>query len=578
MNHQVRIALAQINTTVGDLEGNSKKIVDHIRKAENAGADIVLFPELSIPGYPPEDLVLKRKFILDNKQCLEQIAKGNNKIISIVGFVDNLDKIYNAAAILYQGKIAAVYHKICLPNYSVFDEKRYFAGGDRPLVFEYNHIKYGFNICEDIWVPDGVTECQGLRGGAEIILSISASPYYFEKRKERLAMGMTRARTIRANVVYANLIGGQDELLFDGNSFIVDHRGDVLAEGQQFAEDFIVADLDVSALREFRKQDHSFKIDKQKFQSPYEVKFVTLESQNFSRDKTPLAPRQFEPLQRWQEIYRALVLGTQDYVNKNGFKKVVIGISGGIDSALTASIAVDALGAENVVGVIMPSQITSEASLRDARQVTSNLDIQTETIAIKQIFDAYLETLQAIFKDQPQDITEENLQARIRGNILMALSNKFGWLVLTTGNKSETSVGYSTLYGDTAGGFAVIKDVPKTWVYKLCEYKNAAAGKKVVPASILEKPPTAELKQGQTDQDSLPPYDVLDPILEEFVEKDESVKEIIEQGFSREVVKEVARLVDSNEYKRRQAPPGIKITQKAFGKDRRMPITNKYKT
>ena len=578
MNHQIRVALAQTNTTVGDLSGNFQKVRAYIDKAEKAGAEIVVFPELTIPGYPPEDLVLKKKFISDNKLYLNRLSETNKNTIAIIGFVDFDREIYNGAAILQQSQIAAIHHKICLPNYSVFDEKRYFTAGKHPLVFEYNEIKFGLNICEDIWVPDGVTESQAFRGGAEIILSLSASPYFANKRKDRLAMGMNRARHTRTVVVYVNLIGGQDELIFDGNSFVVDHRGELLAEGRQFEEDFLVLDLDISELRKFRQEDPTFKLNKKEFNPKYEIEFIALETPAKTPEKPVLPKRDISYLKGFEEIYQALVLGTIDYVSKNSFKKVVVGLSGGIDSALTAAIAVDALGSENVIGVMMPSEITSETSLRDAEELAANLGIRSETIPIKKPFEAYKETLKEIFQDHSEDITEENLQARIRGNLLMALSNKFGWLVLTTGNKSETSVGYSTLYGDTAGGFAVIKDVPKTWVYKLCEHKNEKAGKEVIPASIQTKAPTAELRPGQTDQDALPSYDLLDPILEEFVEKDKSVKEIIEQGYPRDVVKEIARLVDINEYKRRQAPPGVKITHKAFGKDRRMPITNRYKT
>ncbi|MFQ5753872.1 MAG: NAD+ synthase [bacterium] len=578
MREQVRIALAQINTTVGDLEGNYHKIIHSIHKAKQAGVDIVIFPELTLPSYPPEDLLLKRKFITDNKLYLERLAKANKSMIAIVGFVDNNDKIYNAAAILHQGQIAAVYHKICLPNYSVFDEKRYFQPGNRPLVFEWNGIKFGLNICEDIWLPDGVTECQAFQGGAEIILSLSASPYYMDKRNERLAMGMTRARVTRSIVVYVNLIGGQDELVFDGDSFILNHRGEILAECQQFQEDFVVANLDVSDLRAFRFEDPSFKVFKKEFKSPYELNFLSFEPSKIVSDKLPITHNNFTPLNHLDEIYQALLLGTKDYVTKNGFQNVVIGLSGGIDSALTAAIAVDALGPQNVIGILMPSEITSQTSIKDAYDLARNLGMKTETIPIKNIYDIYIQTLHEIFKAQAADVTEENLQARIRGNLLMALSNKFGWLVLTTGNKSETSVGYCTLYGDMAGGFAVLKDVPKTLVYKLCKHLNETAKKEVIPVAILNKVPTAELRPGQTDQDALPPYELLDDILEKFVEKDMSVKEIIEQGFPREVVMEVARLVDRNEYKRRQAPPGIKITPKAFGKDRRMPLTNQYHT
>jgi len=429
-----------------------------------------------------------------------------------------------------------------------------------------------------MWIPDDVIETQGFRGGAEVMLNISASPYTTEKRKERISIGVTRARMTRSIFVYLNLIGGQDELVFDGDSFIVDHRGELIANTHPFVEDFVVADLDVAALRKFREGDPSFNLLKKDFRPPHKVDFIVLESSKKIAEKPPIKQQLVEPLEALDEIYHALLLGTKDYVTKNGFQKVVIGLSGGIDSALTAAIAVNAPGPENVIGVLMPSEYTSPQSLRDARDLARNLGIHTETVDIHKPFQAYLETLKEVFKNFPRDVTEENLQARIRGNILMALSNKFGWLVLTTGNKSEMSVGYSTLYGDMAGGFAVIKDVPKTLVYQLSEFKNLRAGKETIPAATIKRPPTAELRPGQTDQDSLPPYDLLDDILEEFVERDKSVKEIIELGYPREVVKQVARLVDINEYKRRQAPPGIKISHKAFGKDRRMPITNRYHT
>jgi NAD+ synthase (glutamine-hydrolysing) len=575
---RLRLALAQINTVVGDLEGNCEKIVANIRKAEQADADIVLFPELTIPGYPPEDLVLKKKFLTDNWLYLEQLQRHSKNVMAVVGFMDGSDKVYNGAAVLYQGQIATIYHKICLPNYSVFDEKRYIEPGSRPLLFDWNGIKFGLNICEDIWVPDGVTESQAFRGGAEVILSLSASPYYMDKRKIRLAMGMTRARVTRSIIAYLNLVGGQDELIFDGDSFVVDHRGNVLAECKQFEEDFLVADLDVTELRKFRKADPSFEVLKADFDAPYELDFVSLD-RVAAPTKAPMPSNPaFRPLTLLDEIYQALVLGTSDYVTKNGFQKVVIGLSGGIDSSLTAAIAVDALGPDNVIGIIMPSEITAQSSIDDAHAMAQSQGIKTETIPITGTYEAYMQTLSALFRDKPADVTEENIQARIRGNLLMALSNKFGWLVLTTGNKSETSVGYCTLYGDMAGGFAVIKDVPKTLVYRLAEHKNAKAGKPVIPSTILTKAPTAELSPGQTDQDALPPYELLDDILEKFVEKDWSVKEIIEAGYPREQVKDIARLVDRNEYKRRQAPPGIKITEKAFGKDRRMPLTNHYHT
>jgi NAD+ synthase (glutamine-hydrolysing) len=574
----IRIALAQINTTVGDLAGNAEKIVKTIRHAEDSGADICMFPELALTGYPPEDLIMKRRFVDDNNKYLNQIASDNRNIVTIVGFVGNdTNGVSNSAALLQGGRIVTSYAKICLPNYSVFDEKRYFIPGNQPLVFEYRGVKFGLNICEDIWVSEGVPECQGFTGGAEVILSISASPYYVDKRNERLALGAGHARKTRSILAYVNLTGGQDELVFDGNSFIVDHRGELLVEGKQFEEDFLLFDVDTTGLNAFRSGDAEFQKDRSEFSSPYSVNFVSLSGPGSLSEKKQLTVTTYAPLSHTEEIYRALVLGTRDYVRKNGFERVVIGLSGGIDSALTAAIAVDALGAANVIGVLMPSKYTSETSNDDAQMLSNNLRIKTTIIPIKSSYDAYIETLKPVFSNLPEDITEENLQARIRGNLLMALSNKFGWLVLTTGNKSETSVGYSTLYGDMAGGFAVIKDVPKTVVYRLAALVNQNAGREIIPASTMTKAPTAELRPDQKDQDSLPPYDLLDRILEEYVENDKAIAEIEELGFDEEVVRKVARMVDINEYKRRQAPPGIKITRKAFGKDRRMPITNRYR-
>jgi NAD+ synthase (glutamine-hydrolysing) len=579
MTNTIRLALAQIDTTVGDLQGNADKIRDRIRWATASAADIILFPELTITGYPPEDLLLKRRFVSENQAILQRVAHEADNIISIIGFVDKenkQDSIHNAAAILSGGRIAAKYHKICLPNYSVFDEKRYFTPGRHPTIFEYNGIKFGLNICEDIWEPSCIAESQAFVGGAEIILSISASPYYVDKRQERLAVAMKHARHTRTVLAYLNLVGGQDELVFDGNSLVIDHHGQLIAEGKQFQEDSLLLDIDLTGQREFRKTDPEFKLNRTNFKSPYDIHFVTLGEQPSGSKKTTLPVSNYSPLTTAEEIYQALVLGTRDYVQKNGFEKVVIGLSGGIDSALTATIAAAALGKENVIGILMPSEYTARESIDDAETLAENLGIEHQIIAIKQAFSAYEQTLQPVFADTESDITEENLQARIRGNLLMALSNKFGWLVLTTGNKSETSVGYCTLYGDMAGGFAVIKDLLKTWVYKLSEHINASAGKDIIPESILTKAPTAELKPDQTDQDTLPPYDLLDRILEEFVEKDKTIQEIIELGYDKDIVRKVARLVDKSEYKRRQAPPGIKITKKAFGKDRRVPITNKY--
>jgi NAD+ synthase (glutamine-hydrolysing) len=559
------------------LQGNTDKILHCIREAEKQDADILLFPELTISGYPPEDLLLKKRFVTANKSYLQQISAANQRIVTILGFVDNQDgAIQNAGAVLDSGRIAAVYHKMCLPNYSVFDEKRYFSSGRHPLIFEHQGVKFGLNICEDIWESSQITECQCFTGGAEVILSISASPYYVDKRRERLALGMKHARNTRSHLVYLNLVGGQDELVFDGNSLLIDHLGKLIAEGKQFEEDFLLVDIDLAAERSFRMADPQFEHDKKTFESPYQDSFVSLSQRAKKSQRNALPMQPVQPLGTTAEIYQALVLGTRDYVRKNGFQKVVIGLSGGIDSALTAAIATHALGAENVIGVLMPSEFTAQTSLDDAYALAKNLGIKTETIAIKLAFGAYLETLQPVFRDLPHDLTEENIQARIRGNILMALSNKFGWMVLTTGNKSETSVGYSTLYGDMAGGFAIIKDVPKTLVYELSRHVNARAGTELIPAAILTKAPTAELRHDQKDQDTLPPYDQLDDILAQYVESDKTLSEMIEAGYPEEVVRRVARMVDVNEYKRRQAAPGIKITQKAFGKDRRMPITNRF--
>ncbi len=581
MADTIRVALAQTNTIVGDFDSNRDKTLQAMKKAEAAAADFVLFPELTVTSYFPEDLLLKKTFIEDNQRYLREIAGQSGETIAVVGFVDPGpagDKIYSAAALLQRGKVVAKYHKICLPNYSVFDEKRYFAAGNRPLVFEYKDVKFGLNICEDIWVPDGVAESQGLGAGAEIIFCISASPYHMEKRRVRLDVGINCAKRTRSAVVYLNLVGGQDELVFDGTSYVVNEQGEVTAQCSAFEEDFLVTDISVAALRAFRAQDPGYEQELAGFKSLYLPEVITIPDASPTREKPELQARVVKKLQPYDEIYAALVLGTKDYVGKNNFRKVVIGLSGGIDSALTAAIAVDALGAQNVIGVLMPSAITSAESMEDAHLLARNLGIETKTVAINAVFDAYRESLRTVFGDLPPDTTEENLQARTRGNILMALSNKFGWMVLTTGNKSELSVGYATLYGDMAGGFAVIKDVPKTLVYKLCEQKNATVGREVIPQTVISKEPTAELRPNQKDRDSLPPYELLDAILEQFVEKDQTVKEIIARGFPREVVKEVARLVDVNEYKRRQAAPGIKITDKAFGKDRRMPITNKYHT
>jgi len=573
---KLRIALAQINVTVGDIEGNIKKILAATAKAKEIGAHIVAFPELCVPGYPPEDLLLKPQFIQDNIDAVEALAAEVSDITCIVGFVDAKDDIYNAAAIIHNGEIKGIYRKIFLPNYGVFDENRYFQRGTEMPVFIINGAAVGINICEDIWYAEGPTLAQCLGGGAEVIINISSSPFHFGKRKFIERMLSVRASDNCALVAYVNLVGGQDELVFDGASMVFDESGNMVAQAKIFEEDLLVVDLDVESVFRTRLHDPRRRKEKLTFEAKIPVIFV---SEPLNNTLPPLAERQIhESLLQEEEIFRALVVGTRDYVRKNGFKKVVIGLSGGIDSSLVAVIAVEALGAENVIGILMPSQYTSQASITDAQALAKNLGIKTYTLPISEIFDAYRRELnREIFKDLGEDVTEENIQARIRGNFLMAISNKFGWIVLTTGNKSEMSCGYATLYGDMAGGFAVLKDVFKTMVYRIARYVNERANKEVIPQSVFVKPPSAELRPDQTDQDTLPPYEILDPILEAYVEKDKSFQEIVAMGFDPQIIKKVIRMVDKNEYKRRQAPPGIKITPRAFGRDRRLPITNQYR-
>jgi NAD+ synthase (glutamine-hydrolysing) len=572
----LRIALAQINPTVGDLGGNETKITDYTERARSQGADIVVFPELAIPGYPPEDLLLKPSFVAANIATLHRIAQSTAGITSIVGFVDREDDIYNAAAVLHGGSVAGVYHKAYLPNYSVFDEERYFRAGERPLVFSVDETKIGLNICEDVWYPAGPTKTQAL-AGAQLVINISASPYHASKRTSRERMLATRAADNVVCMAFCNLVGGQDELVFDGGSVVVNELGEVIARGKQFQEDLIVADLDLAAV--FRQRLHDPRRRKERISLAAEaVRHVALDPAP-ARIKVQSAATSgvTPPLDPLAEVYQAIVLGTRDYVRKNGFSEAVIGLSGGIDSALVACIAADALGKENVTCVFMPSRYSSQDSREDATQLAGALGVRYLTVPIDDTFQAYLDMLAEPFAGREPDVAEENVQARIRGNILMALSNKFGWLVLTTGNKSEMSVGYATLYGDMAGGYAVIKDVPKDLVYKLAAYVNEREGRAVVPQRIFDKAPTAELRPNQTDQDSLPPYPVLDGILHAYVEEDRSLDEIVALGFDRDTVIDVTRMVDRAEYKRRQAPPGVKITPRAFGRDRRPPITNKYR-
>ena len=576
MNRTLRLALGQVNSTVGDLEGNSRKILRAIDRARGMGAELVAFPELSLPGYPPEDLLLNSSFIEANLKALQRLTRATRGITAIVGFVDMVDDIYNAAALLHDGRMAGVYHKIYLPNYGVFDEDRYFQSGTDFLVFDLNGTTIGVNICEDIWYPGDPTRAQCLEGKARLIVNISSSPYHAGKMHFRQRMLASRAWDYSTIVAYVNLVGGQDELVFDGGSMVIDQSGELLSMAKSFEEDLLVVDLDLDQVMLHRLHDPRRR--KEKFLPPAEgkVKHIPLSPLKM-RPKAPLPPRPPVSVGRLEEIYRALVLGTRDYVRKNGFKKVVLGLSGGIDSALTAAIAVDGLGKESVVGVAMPSRYSSRESLEDARALAENLEIEFQVIPIGDVFQTYLKTLKGSFRGKKPGVAEENLQARIRGNLLMALSNKFGWLVLTTGNKSEMGVGYCTLYGDMAGGFAVIKDVPKTLVYELVSYRNTLGPKTAIPLRVIEKPPSAELRPHQKDTDSLPPYDLLDPVLQAYVEEDQSLEMILKKGFKRKMVVEAIRKVDLNEYKRRQAPPGVKITSRAFGKDRRLPITNRYR-
>jgi NAD+ synthase (glutamine-hydrolysing) len=573
----LRIGLCQINTTVGDIEGNTKKILDYIAKGKKMGADLLAFPEMAVTGYPPEDLLLMPKFIEANLKAVKRIAKATSSITAIVGFVSKDGDIFNSAGLFHNGKIIDAYSKIYLPNYGVFDEDRYFQAGKENFIFTLKSTPIGLSICEDLWYPGDPIRTQALYGGAELIVNISSSPYHTGKSTFREKMITTRASDNLAIVAYCNLVGGQDELVFDGGSMIFDQNGDLIVRGKQFEEDLILADLDMEAV--FRMRLHDPRIRRERLANEEKsLRKIELPDHSPPVKKRPLIPkREDKPLDRLAEIYSALVLGTRDYVRKNGFQRVLIGLSGGIDSALTAAIAVDALGKKEVVGVAMPSQYSSRESLEDAKLLAKNLGIRFLTIPITEVFQAYLKTLSPPFKGLKPDVTEENVQARIRGNILMALSNKFGWLVLTTGNKSEMSVGYCTLYGDMAGGYAVLKDVPKILVYELTKFRNKKEGKHLIPKRVFDKPPSAELRPNQKDEDSLPPYPVLDPILQAYVEEDKGLEEIAKMGFKENMIKEVIRMVDRNEYKRRQSPPGVKITHRALGKDRRLPVTNKYR-
>ena len=571
-----RMALAQFNPVVGDLPGNRGRIIDRMAEAAEAGCDLIAFPELALTGYPPEDLLLRRQFVADQREQLQAIAAASGDCLCVVGCVDELQgRLYNAAALLHRGEMIGAYHKVHLPNYSVFDEERYFEAGRRPLVLDFGALRIGVSICEDIWIEESVVEAEALLGGADLLLNISASPFHSHKGDERLELMQARARRTGSIVAYLNLIGGQDELVFDGRSLVVAADGRLLAAGGGFQEDFIVVDLPLEELATLRRTRARLVPPAAALDPP---QLLAVPWSPRTRPEGRPEPRAIVPVKNEaEEIYQALLLGLRDYTRKNGFAKVTLGLSGGIDSALVTVLAVDALGADQVVAVTMPSRFSSSGSVTDSEELARNLGIRLHTLPIAPALTAYEEMLAELFAGRAPDVAEENLQARIRGNLLMALSNKFGWMVLVTGNKSEVSVGYCTIYGDMAGGFSPLKDVYKTAVYALCEYRNKLAGYDLIPRAIISKPPSAELRPDQTDQQSLPPYDLLDAVLELYVEKEMGAAEIIAQGFDGEMVRRVVRLVDFAEYKRRQGAPGIKITPRAFGKDRRMPITNHYR-
>ncbi len=565
---RLRVGAAQLNLVVGDLDGNSAKILAAYERAEEQGCDLVAFPELAICGYPPEDLLLRPAFVAQAVEALDKVAARTGHAAAVIGFPEPDADLYNSAAVCANGKVLGVYRKHLLPNYAVFDEERYFEPWkvDGPL-FVVGGVRVGISICEDAWSPSGPILTQA-SSGAELIVNVNASPYYAARLRERETMLATRAADASVPIVYVNLVGGQDELVFDGASMIFDEGGHLVARGKQFEEDLLIVDLEVRPAFRRRALDPRGRVRG--------ARLPEVPVSDAQLGEHAVAPRLEPVLDPVHEVYEALVLGTRDYVQKNGFSDVHIGLSGGIDSSLVAAIAADALGPDHVTGVLMPSRFSSEGSVTDAQALADVLGIRAITIPIEPAHTAFLEMLSDEFSATQPGLAEENLQARIRGTILMTLSNKFGSMVLTTGNKSELATGYSTLYGDMAGGFAVIKDVPKTLVYALARHRNDRAGRAVIPETVLEKPPSAELAPDQRDSDSLPPYDVLDPIVEGYVEDDKSVGELLAEGYDPDTVRRVASLIDRNEYKRRQAPPGVRVSPKAFGKDRRLPITNRW--
>jgi NAD+ synthase (glutamine-hydrolysing) len=576
----LRCALAQINSTVGDIAGNADRIAAATVQARERGAALVVFPELALTGYPPEDLLLKPHFLDEAAAALEELATQAVDVVAIVGFPERADDVYNSAAVLADGRVAGIYRKLRLPNYGVFDEQRYFQAGSAPATVEVNGVTVGITVCEDIWEPGPPATAEAL-AGAQVVVNLSASPYHHGKGAQRERMLAQRARDSLVSILFCNAVGGQDELVFDGHSVAVDHTGALLARAPQFEESITVCTLDVGAIAGGRLRDPRHRDEVRQARATGGLGVERLGALRASARATipgsdTLPAFRAPLLEPEQEVYTALVTGVRDYVDKNGFGGVVLGLSGGIDSALAVLVAVDALGPERVHTVVMPSPHSADATQSDARTIAANLETDLLELPIGAAMDVYEQLLAEPFAGREADLTEENLQARIRGNLLMALSNKFGWLVLTTGNKSELSVGYSTLYGDMAGGFAVLKDVFKGWVYRLVRWRNEDAGRELIPASVIERAPSAELRADQRDEDSLPPYELLDAILEGYVEQDLDATGLAERGYPADEVARVIALVDAAEHKRRQAPPGVRISTRAFGRDRRLPITNRY--
>ena len=570
-----RVALAQFDPTVGDFAGNLAKIRRLIGEARAQGATIVAFPELAVTGYPPEDLLLRRAFCLASRESLESLVDATEGIIAIIGFVDWDGDAHDAAAVIADGKLADVYHKRRLWNYGVSDEERYFAAGRRTPVYRARDFTFSVSICEDIWYPGLPLDAMAL-GGAELNINISASPYYRGRIEDRTRLLATRASDNLIALAYVNAVGGQDELVFDGASLAFDAEGRILARAHQFEDELLIVDFDLDAVIQRRLHDIRRRVEIRDRDGALPIEILDIDFSGTS-DAAVVPAGTLAPLMEpEEEVWSALVLATRDYLGKTGFREAVISLSGGIDSSVVAAIAVDAIGAENVIGVAMPSRYSSGHSLTDAEQLAKNLGIRYFSIPIEPAHAAMLDMLAGPFEGTEPGTAEENLQARQRGNVLMTLSNKFGWIALTTGNKSEMATGYATLYGDMAGGYAVIKDVPKTLVFRIAEWRNRKAGRDLIPESVLTKPPSAELRPDQFDADSLPAYEILDPILEAYVEDDRTPDEIIAMGFEPEVVHRVAGLVDRNEYKRRQSPPGVKITPRAFGRDRRFPLAARY--